>query len=111
MTAGETEIAGPPDVTLERPGDQGRLIDGRSLPFGNPIDRVFHEPRLIDPGSPLDLPKPVEKLLSQVVDAEAIHRSCRPEGITGPAIRIDSPVEASGNRAVLRITVEQRGKC
>ena len=50
----EVEVAGPPVVPLQAPGDHGGLVDRRGLPLGLAVDGVFLEPVGIGPGLPLD---------------------------------------------------------
>src|SRR5271157_3662772 len=93
---GETQIASLPVIALEAPGNHGRLVHGRRLPFGNAINRVLLEPVKKRMVRGPHLVQPQENPPADLGVAQPLHRTADPERIARPAIRTQAPVEPGG---------------
>src|SRR5262245_44559649 len=100
------EIAGPPVMAFERPGNDGRLIDGWSFPLGPTIDRVFVKPVHVLSVAAAYRRQPLAHASAGFGVPCAIERAGRANGIARPAVRGDPALVPARNRAKFGVGVD-----
>src|SRR5947209_6635422 len=107
----KVEVACPLVILLEPPRDGCGLVDGWGLPLGETVNRVLLEPVRVRPLLPPGAGKPLKDLAADRGVTDPLEGPTGPEGAPRPAVSIEPPVIARGDRSPAGIGMQDGGQC